>query len=354
MQKKPGDILRKLQVYKGEMGFMDKITIAVIGVGRIGKMHTENLVREFSDVQVKAVASPIINKQWAKRLSIPIATTDVESIFEDGDIDAVIIAASSTSHVDLIKSAASARKAIFCEKPIAFDPERIAAAVKAVKDAGVILQVGFNRRFDTDFLAVKHAVENGEIGVPHLIKITNRDPKRPDLNFVARSGGMFIDFNVHDFDMARFITNSEIQEIYATGDVLIDPALKELNDIDTAIITLRMQNGTLCVIDSSRETHYGYDQRLEAFGDKGAIQAPNRTATKTRLIKATGVISDKPLYSFVERYQQAYIDQFKEFFDCVRERRQPSVTGTDALKAVQAALTAKLSFTEHRMIEVTG
>jgi len=331
---------------------MKKITIAVIGTGRIGKMHTENIIQFFPDVTVKAVVNPIPQKEWASKLAIPIVTTDCDVVFDDPQIKAVIIATSSNAHVDLIKRAAAAGKHIFCEKPVAFEPEKIKASCDATNKANVVLQVGYNRRFDPDFLSLKNAVQAGEIGRPHIIRITNRDPKRPDLNFIPRSGGLFLDFSVHDFDMARFLTGSEIDSVYATGAALVDPEIANLGDIDTAVITLKLKNGTLCVIDCSRETHYGYDQRVEVFGSKGSLQVENLRPTTTHLTNAQGKLAPPPLYSFVERYKEAYINQFKEFFQCIDEQRQSCVTGYDAMQAVSVALAAKRSFEEKRMVLV--
>jgi len=328
----------------------EKVQIAVVGLGRIGKMHTENLCHHIPSAHVKAIVDTQIDRQWAEGLDIPHITADFASVLADPDIQAIVIATSSTAHVELVQQAAKAGKSIFCEKPIAFEPEQIQAAMDVVEAAGAIFQVGFNRRFDPEFLALKNAVDAGKIGQAQIVKITNRDPKRADHRFIQRSGGIFLDFNVHDFDFARFVTDSEIAEVYATGAVLIDPALKDLGDLDTSIITLRMQNGCLCVIDASRETHYGYDQRVEVFGSKGSLQSHHLTATQTRLINTEGIHSEKPLYSFVERYQQAFINELTAFIDCVRDNCQASVTGYDAKQAVRAAVLAQQSFQENRLI----
>lgn len=329
---------------------MKKISIAVIGTGRIGKMHTENIIRYFPEVKVKAVVNNIVEKEWASQLNIPIATDHCDDVLNDPEIRAVVIATSSDAHVDLIKRAAAADKDIFCEKPIASEPQQIREATDAANSANVILQIGYNRRFDPNFQALKDAIQSGEIGEPHIIKITNRDPKRPDLNFIPRSGGLFLDFNVHDFDMARFLTGSEIAAIYATGAALVDPQIAVLGDIDTAVITLKLKNGAYCVIDSSRETHYGYDQRIEVFGSKGSLQVDNLTSTTTHLTTAQGTIRPTPLYSFVERYKEAYIMQFQEFFECINDRRQPCITGDDAMQAVSIALAANRSLKEKKMV----
>ncbi|MDZ7260920.1 MAG: Gfo/Idh/MocA family oxidoreductase, partial [candidate division KSB1 bacterium] len=256
-------------------------------------------------------------------------------------------------HVNLIKATAQTRKHIFCEKPIAFKPEVVNEAIEAVTAAGVMLQVGFNRRFDPDFRRVREVVQSGKIGTPHIIKITNRDPVRPSLDFIPQSGGLFMDFSIHDFDTLRFVSGSEVEEIYAAGAALIDPEIEKLGDIDTALITLKLTSGALCIIDLSRETNYGYDQQLEVFGSKGSIVARNTTPTNTMLSTADGVFTDKPHYSFVERYREGFIAELQEFFTCVREGKVPPVTGEDAVAAVKIAQAAELSFRQNKPVRIT-
>jgi len=215
---------------------MKALTLAVIGCGRIGKMHVDNVLQDFPAVTIKAVVDSTLDHAWAKERHIQhvYAKEEINQVLQDKAIDAVIIAASSSAHVDLIKKSAAAGKHIFCEKPIAFTTEDIQQAIDAVQQAGVTMQVGFNRRFDPEFMRVKEVVAAGGVGQPHLIKITNRDPKRPDIKFIPRSGGLFLDFNVHDFDMARYVTDSEVMEVYAMAAVLVDPKIAELNALSLA------------------------------------------------------------------------------------------------------------------------
>ena len=331
-----------------------KIIAGLIGAGRIGKMHTENILSHIPDVFLKAVADPKLDESWAAKMGIPVRSLDEYTILNDTEIEAVVIATSSTAHVALICAAASVGKQIFCEKPVAFRPEAINEAISAVKSAGVKLQVGFNRRFDPDFAAVKEAVASGKIGTPHIIRITNRDPIRPDPAYIPDSGGLFMDFSIHDFDTARFMSDSEVEEVYAMGAVLIDPEIERLGDIDTALITLKLTNGALCIIDDSRETNYGYDQQVEVFGSKGSISARNTTPTNTVWSTAKGVFTDKPYYSFVERYEAAYIAELRAFFASVRDRTPTQVSGEDTLAAVRIARAVQQSYKQNKPVKVAS
>ena len=330
-----------------------KRTVAgLIGVGRIGKMHIKNILTHLPEVYLKAVADCKPDDEWIRAHDISICADSRERVLEDPEIEAVIIATPSDTHVEMIIAAAQAGKQIFCEKPVAFKAEEVSRAIAAADKAGVILQVGFNRRFDAEFRAVRNAVRAGKVGTPQIIRITNRDPIRPRLDKIPRSGGLFMDFSIHDFDMLRFLSGSEVVQIYAMGAVLIDPEIEKLGDIDTALITLRLASGTLCVIDLSRETHYGYDQQVEVFGSKGNISAGNATPTKTVLSTADGVFSDKPHFSYVERYEAAFIGELRAFFTCVREGTPPLVSGREANAAVRIALAAQESLQQNRPVQL--
>ncbi|NQU27957.1 MAG: inositol 2-dehydrogenase [Candidatus Marinimicrobia bacterium] len=320
-----------------------KITFGIIGAGRIGKMHAENILANFPQIFLKTVIDLKLDFDWAEKVGIPVRSKEITALTDDPEIDAVVITTPSDTHVQMITLMAEAGKQIFCEKPIAFDPDSIQMAINAVEKAGVILQVGFNRRFDPDFLKVRLAVESGEIGEPHIINMTNRDPQRPDLKFIPGSGGLFMDFCVHDFDMVRFLTGSEVEEIYVRGANLVDPKIGELGDIDTALLTLKMSSGALCIINVCRETNYGYDQQVEVLGSKGSIRAQNRRPTSVVLSSKDGVFMDQPHYSFIERYKDAYIAELKGFINCLETGGSPTVAGHDALKAVQVAVAAQQS-----------
>jgi myo-inositol 2-dehydrogenase/D-chiro-inositol 1-dehydrogenase len=333
---------------------MTPLTVALVGAGRIGRMHAENLVRHIPEARLKAVTSPHVDAGWASSLGIPVATTDLEAVLRDPEIEAVVIAAPSGHHAELVRRAVAAGKAVFCEKPLAFDPGVIEEVMAAVRDAGAQLQIGFNRRFDPSIRRLAEAVHAGEAGELHSVRVVNRDPRAPDIGFVRRSGGMFLDFTIHDFDTVRFVSGSEIEEVYAVGAALIDPRIGEAGDIDTAVITLRLTNGALCVIDNSRQSNYGYDQRFEAFGSAGNLAVDNLTPTTMTSSLATGVVTDRPLPSFVERFREAFVAELRAFLRSVRERVPVEVGAPDALAAVRAAVAASISLSENRPVRVAA
>lgn len=331
---------------------MDRIALGIVGAGRIGRMHAENISRHLPDFRIQIIADPGLDEAWARGLGAQAVTRQSDDVFADPTVEAVAIFASSTKHVELIEKAAAAGKQIFCEKPIAFDPVELARVADLIDAAGVRLMVGLNRRFDANFMRVREAVQSGRVGVPHIVRVTNRDPRRPELAYVRTSGGMFYDFAVHDFDLVRFITGDEVEEVYAAGAALVDPAIADVGDIDTALTTLKLRSGTLAVIDNSREAVYGYDQRVEVFGSKGAIEANNKAPTDTVLSTCDGVTRDKPLYSFVERYQEAYLRELQAFARCLRRREPVPVGVRDVRKAVRIAQAATASLAAKRAVRV--
>jgi myo-inositol 2-dehydrogenase/D-chiro-inositol 1-dehydrogenase len=265
----------------------------------------------------------------------------------------VAVCSSTDTHAKIIAEAARARKHIFCEKPIALDLENIDAALQAVKKSGVKLQIGFNRRFDPNFRKIRSLVAEGKIGTPHIIRITSRDPAPPPISYIKVSGGMFLDMTIHDFDMARYLIGSEVEEVCTAAAVMIDPAIGEAGDVDTAIITLRFTNGAMGTIDNSRKAVYGYDQRVEVFGSNGMILAQNNTSDQDVYFNADGVHSARPLYFFLERYRQSYIAEMTEFVQCIREDTSPPVTGLDGRIPVVIGMAAKKSYLEHRPVRLS-
>jgi myo-inositol 2-dehydrogenase/D-chiro-inositol 1-dehydrogenase len=243
-------------------------------------------------------------------------------------------------------------KDIFCEKPISSDIEQIKIALNEVKKANVKLQIGFNRRFDPNFAKIKQMVQNQEIGVPHILRITSRDPEIPPRSYIHASSGMFLDMTIHDFDMARFLLNSEIEEIYASGNVLIDPIFNTINDLDTAIVNLKFANGALGVIDNSRQAVYGYDQRVEVFGNGGAVHAENNRQTNTVLSNQHGIVSEKPLYFFLERYKESYIAEMQAFYNTIAHNKPIAVTGYDGLMSVVIGTAANKSYRENCPVKI--
>jgi myo-inositol 2-dehydrogenase/D-chiro-inositol 1-dehydrogenase len=331
---------------------MNQTTVGVIGAGRIGRMHTENLVHHIPEAEVRAVASPHLDVGWAEGLGIPIRTADNSAVFSDPEIEAVVITAPSGLHSELIQQAAVAGKHVFCEKPVGFEDGPIEEAIAAAQAAGIQLQVGFNRRSDPSLLDLVEAVRDGQIGDVHTVRITNRDPKAPPIDFVKRSGGIFLDFLIHDFDTLRYLSGSEIVEIYATGGVLIDPEIGAAGDIDTAMVTARLANGALAVIDASRQAIYGYDQRFEVFGSSGSVAVDNTTPSRRVVSTTGGVVGRTPHDGFVSRYHEAFIGELRGFLAAVRGD-SPVVAGADdALAAVRAAVAARESFNQNRPIRL--
>ena len=333
---------------------MEKVNIGIIGVGRIGRLHACNLKYQIPGVRLAAVADVFEKsvREVASQLEIPIAEKDYRVLLENKDINAVVICSSTDTHAQIISEAAQAGKHIFCEKPIALDVEKIDQAIEAVKKAGVKLQVGFNRRFDPSFKKAKDLVAKGTIGTPHLVRITSRDPEPPPISYVKISGGIFLDMMIHDFDMARFLLSQEVSELMAVGSCLIDPAIGEAGDIDTAIVTLKYKNGAWGTIDNSRKAVYGYDQRIEIFGSEGCVMVGNPTSTEVTINSAEDTRTDKPLYFFTERYQEAYLAEMKEFIKCIQENTEPPVGGLDGKISVQMGYAAKESLTTGIFVKV--
>ncbi len=332
-----------------------KINVGVIGAGRIGRVHAENLAYRVPAANLAAV-SDIFEEaavKLAADLQVPAAHEDHRRLMEDESIHAVAICSSTDSHAQMIIEAAAAGKHIFCEKPIALDLGEIDRALAAVEQAGVKLQIGFNRRFDPDFRRVRDVVAGGKIGEPHLLRITSRDPQPPPIEYIRVSGGIFLDMTIHDFDMARFLIDSEVDEIYAAGGVMVDPAIGQAGDVDTAIITLRYQNGVIGTIDNSRRAVYGYDQRVEVFGSEGMVMVSNKTPDSAVVSDAVGVHGSLPLFFFVERYEEAYVAEMKEFVECIRQDVDPSVTGIDGRIPVVMGYAAKKSVRENRPVKLS-
>lgn len=337
----------KICVANGGMEIiMDKkLKVGVIGAGRIGKIHAQSITYYVPNAQVKTIADiyPDAVKEWAYSLGIKNVTGDYKEILKDPEIDAVLICSSTDTHALICIEAAKAGKHIFCEKPVDKELDKINAALDAVKQSGVKFQVGFNRRFDHNFKQVREMIKAGKIGEPHIIKITSRDPEPPPVSYVKVSGGIFLDMTIHDFDMARFLSGSEVEEVYVQGAVLVNPDIGKAGDIDTAIITLKFENGAIGVIDNSRKAAYGYDQRVEVFGSKGCIQVSNDTPSSAVLSTSEGVVGEKPKYFFLERYMDSFVQEIKEFIEAINNDTQTPVQGVDGLKPVLIAIAAKKS-----------
>ncbi len=334
---------------------MKQLNIGIIGAGRIGKVHMQSITYNVPSARVLGITDVFKDglQELADKYGIEKVYDDYKEMLADKDIDAVLVCSSTDTHADISIEAARAGKHIFCEKPVDLTPEKVKAVIDEVAKAGVKLQVGFNRRFDHNFAHVRSLINEGKVGNLELIKITSRDPEPPPAEYAAVSGGMFLDMTIHDFDMARFLAGSDVTEVYVNAACLVDPAIGEAGDVDTAIINLKFANGALGVIDNSRRAAYGYDQRIEVFGSKGAAMAANDTPTNVTIMNAEGVTTDKPLYFFLERYMQSFRAEMVQFVDAVLNDKPTPTTGLDGLNSILVALAAKKSVAEGIAVKIT-
>ncbi len=323
---------------------MSKMVVGVIGAGRIGKVHTQSILNFIPDVKVKYVADVFEgSREWVDKVGDVTFTNDVNRIFSDKEVKAVLICSSTDTHVKYIIEAAKAKKHIFCEKPVDHDIGRILEAKQAIEDNGVKFQIGFNRRFDHNFRKVKKVIDDGQVGKIYFINITSRDPDAPPISYVKVSGGMFMDMTIHDFDMARFLAGSEVKEVYAKGAVFVNPEIGAAGDIDSAVIILTFENGAIATINNCRKASYGYDQRVEVFGSKSKVEIANDTPSTAVISNGKGIISEKPLHFFMDRYTQSYVDEIKDFIDAIANKKETPTNIEDGLKSVEIAYAAKRS-----------
>ena len=323
---------------------MSKMVVGVIGAGRIGKVHTQSILNFIPDVKVKYVADIFEgSREWVDKLGDVTFTNDVGRIFSDAEVKAVLICSSTDTHVKYIIEAAKSKKHIFCEKPVDHDIGRILEAKQAIEDNGIKFQIGFNRRFDHNFRKVKQVIDDGQVGKIYFINITSRDPDAPPISYVKVSGGMFMDMTIHDFDMARFLAGSEVKEVYAKGAVFVNPEIGAAGDIDSAVIILTFENGAIATINNCRKASYGYDQRVEVFGSKSKVEIANDTPSTAVISNGKGIISEKPLHFFMDRYTQSYVDEIKDFIDAIANKKETPTNIEDGLKSVEIAYAAKRS-----------
>ena len=331
-----------------------KLHFGIIGAGRIGGLHAETLAFRLPEAHVAAITD--VNREAAQqvrsRCGISKVAASAEEILSDPTIDAVLICSPTGTHAELIIAAAKAGKHIFCEKPIAFSLDKIDGALAAVKAAGVQLQIGFNRRFDANFARVRRAVASGEIGTLRLMHIISRDPAPPPLAYVRSSGGIFLDMTIHDFDMARFLIGDEVEEIYTSAGVMVDPEIGKAGDLDTAMIVMRFRNGVIGTIDNSRQAAYGYDQRVEILGSKGKIETGNCYPNHATVSSGEKVYRDLPLNFFMERYTESFVAELRAFTRAMIEKSPTEVNGLDGRIPVVMAMAARRSYDEHRPVRL--
>jgi len=330
------------------------IRIGVIGAGRIGTVHAQTLCWRIPDARVSVIADPNLAaaQKLASELGVPRAVADHREVLDDREIDAVLICSSTDTHARLVTEAAQAGKHIFCEKPLDLDLARIDEVLHVVKQAGVKLQLGFNRRFDPDFRAIKERIAARAIGQPYLLRITSRDPAPPPIAYLKGSGGLFLDMTIHDFDMARYLLG-EVEEVYTSAGVLVDPAIGAAGDVDTALITLRFASRALGTIDNCRRAVYGYDQRVEVLGSEGMLANGNHLGALVVRHDAQGSHEPPLLNFFMQRYTEAFAAEIRAFVDAIARDEEPPVGGEDGRRSVVLGYAALLSFKEHRPVRVS-
>ena len=334
------------------------INVGIIGAGRIGQVHMKSIMTGVPEAKVLAVADPFMKDEvasWLESVGVEKITKDYHEILNDPRIDAVLICASTDQHAPLSIEAIRAGKHVFCEKPV----DHLASRIEEVKAAlaaspkKLKYQVGFNRRFDHNYRAMHDAVAAGKIGKVEFIRISSRDPEPPSPAYVAVSGGIFLDMMIHDLDMLRYLSGDEVEEVTAYGANLVDPAIGEAGDVDTVVISAKLKGGALATIDGCRKAVYGYDQRGEVFGSEGCIASSNDAANNTVLSTVNGIISEKPLWFFLERYMGAYQAEIRSFIDCIVNDTEPEAGIEDGLISVQLAAACKKSMDEHRPVKLS-
>lgn len=336
------------------MNSTQPIRIAVFGAGRIGHRHARTIASEVRGTRLAAICD--INIEAATELAeltgCERVTSDPADIFQDSSIDAVIIGTSTDSHAPLIEAAAAAGKDIFCEKPIALDLETTDRAIAAASAAGVRLQIGFQRRFDKAYARVWKMISNDEIGQVEVVRDTMRDPNPPHESYIPTSGGLFRDMVIHDFDCVRWLMRSEPVEIFAMGANLVDPVFAKYGDIDTCVVNIKFESGSLGAIDASRRSGFGYDVRTEIFGSKCAVMIGDGRETPLVRLDNTGVWSDH-IYWFLERFDAAYVEEIRTFVECIRSDAPVPVSGADGRAALAMAYAAEASVAENAPVAMS-
>jgi myo-inositol 2-dehydrogenase/D-chiro-inositol 1-dehydrogenase len=330
---------------------MKQIKIGIIGIGRMGQIHLDNLMQKFSEVEVVAISD--INeeaRQWAEKYTISKFYSDYQDLISDQEVNTVVICSPTNQHAENIIAAAQAGKNIFCEKPMDLSIQTATKVLQIVEKAGVKFMLGFNRRFDPNFMKIKGLIEEGKVGDPQIVKITSRDPAPPPIDYIKSSGGMFLDMTIHDFDMARFMVSSKVISIFAVGRNLVDPNIGIAGDIDTAVVTITFDSGAIATIDNSRQAVYGYDQRVEVFGSEGMAGTENNKSDNHYYYNKKGQSESLPLHFFMDRYILSYFNEIKAFIDCIVHDEVPKVGGQDGLISLAMGWAANTSMQENRVV----
>ncbi|PXW16830.1 inositol 2-dehydrogenase [Paraburkholderia caballeronis] len=327
------------------------LDFAVFGAGRMGRIHAANLARQ-PGVRLRYVVDVDRDAAAALAARHGAQVADVDGAFGDPSVGATVICSSTDTHSELIMKSAAAGKHIFCEKPVDLAIERARQCADAVARAGVVCMIGFQRRFDPTFAALKARLDAGEIGTPEMLIVTSRDPGAPPVDYIRRSGGIFKDMLIHDFDIFRWILDDDADTVHATGSCLSDPAIADAGDIDSTAVTIRTKRGRLCQINTARRAAYGYDQRFEVLGSHGMLQAGNVRPTEVVGWSKTAVSQDVPEAFFLERYRAAYAHEIEHFYSAVMQGTPVRTTVADGLKALELAEAAALSWREGRAVKV--
>ena len=328
-----------------------KIKFGIVGLGRIGKIHFENINSFIEGASIAAVSNlNTKNKKWVEARSDAKIYDHYEKMVRDTKIDAIIISSPTSYHIEHIKIALKAGKAIFCEKPVDLSFRKVKLIKDLIKDSNVPFMVGFNRRYDKSVQKLKNYIKKGTIGLPQIIRITSRDPAPPDIHYLKTSGGLFLDMAIHDFDMACFLNLNSVKSVYSTGSVFGDKQIKNFGDIDTAVTTLNFENGSIATIDNSRKASYGYDQRIEVFGDLGVCATNNQLPDNHFIADENGIHTPRPIGFFLERYADSYRSIIKEFISSLAEKREIPNGINAGLNSLKISLAAKKSLKEKRVV----
>jgi myo-inositol 2-dehydrogenase/D-chiro-inositol 1-dehydrogenase len=331
-------------------GAMD---VVLFGAGRIGRIHALNLARQ-PGVRLKYVVD--VNRGAAEALAAEhgAEAVDADAALADRGVAASVICSSTDTHADLIERSIAVGQHVFCEKPVDLTVGRAQDCARAVERTGVVCMIGFQRRFDPTFAALKARIDAGEIGTPEMLIVTSRDPGAPPVEYIRHSGGIFKDMLIHDFDIFRWMLDDEAETLHATGSCLTNPAIADAGDIDSTVVTIRTKRGRLCQINTTRRAAYGYDQRFEVLGSGGMLQAGNVRPTEVRAYTARAVSTDVPEPFFLERYRVAYANEIAHFFDAVTRGTPVRTTIDDGVKALELAEAATRSWREGRAVRVGG